>query len=80
MHGSFLRFQEEVVKIFFHYFLGDMVYMSHPAGREEYIMTDVGKIYGGSHNHIQGRPWVYGQFKDSVLPAVCHGDIYVPKC
>ena len=56
-----------------------MVYMSHPAGREEYIMTDVGKIYGGSHNHIQGRPWVYGQFKDSVLPAVCHGDIYVPK-
>ena len=59
--------------------LGDMVYMSHPAGREEYIMTDVGKIYGGSHNHIQGRPWVYGQFKDSVLPAVCHGDVYVPK-
>ena len=49
-----------------------MVHLSHPAGREEFIMTDVGKIYGGSHNHIQGRPWVFGQFQDSVLPAVCH--------
>lgn len=49
-----------------------MVYLSHPAGREEFVMTDVGKIYGGSHNNIQGRPWVFGQFRDSVLPAVCH--------
>lgn len=49
-----------------------MVHMSHPAGREEFVMNDVGKIYGGSHNHIQGRPWVFGQFRDSILPAVCH--------
>ena len=52
--------------------LADLVYLSHPAGREEFVMTDVGKVYGGSHNNIQGRPWVFGQFRDSVLPAACH--------
>ena len=50
----------------------DMVHLSHHAGREEFVMADVGKIYGGSHNQIQGRPWVFGQFRDTVLPAVCH--------
>ena len=50
----------------------DQVYLSHPAGREEYVQAEVGKLYGGSHNNVQGRPWVFGQTKDSVLPAVCH--------
>jgi transglutaminase 1 len=52
--------------------LGDTTHLSHPAGRDEFVNAEVGKIYGGSHNHIQGRPWVFGQTKDSVLPAVCH--------
>ena len=32
----------------------------------------MGKIYGGSHNNVQGRPWIYGQLRDAVLPAACH--------
>ena len=53
-------------------FLVDPVHITHPAGREEYVLSEVGKVYGGSHNRIKGRPWVYGQMRDSVLPAVCH--------
>jgi transglutaminase 1 len=46
--------------------------MSHPSDRDEYLFNEVGKLYAGSHNNIQGRPWVYGHFRDTVLPAVCH--------
>ena len=46
--------------------------MSQPSAQDEYLLNEVGKIYGGSHNSIKGRPWIFGQFRDSVLPAVCH--------
>ncbi len=52
--------------------LADPVHLSHPSGRDEYLFNEVGKLYGGSHNNIKGRPWIFGQFRDSVLPAVCH--------
>ena len=48
------------------------MHLSHPTGRDEYLFNEVGKLYGGSHNSIKGRPWIFGQFRDSVLPAVCH--------
>ena len=50
----------------------DPVHLSHPTGRDEYLFNEVGKLYGGSHNSIKGRPWIFGQFRDSILPAVCH--------
>ncbi len=40
---------------------GDPVHLPHSAGREEYVLNESGKIYGGSHNSVQGRPWVFGQ-------------------
>ncbi len=46
--------------------------MPHSLGREEFLFSEVGKIYVGSHNLVQGRPWVFGQSRDSVLPAVVH--------
>ena len=46
--------------------------MANPSSREEYVMSDVGKVYAGSYNRIAGRPWIFGQFRDIVLPAVCH--------
>ncbi len=46
--------------------------MPHALGREEFLLSEVGKIYLGSHNLVQGRPWVYGQSRDTVLPAVIH--------
>ena len=50
----------------------DPVFLPHQAGLEEYVYNETGKLYGGSHNKVQGRPWVFGQLRDSVLPAVCH--------
>ncbi|GFY46463.1 hemocyte protein-glutamine gamma-glutamyltransferase [Trichonephila inaurata madagascariensis] len=47
----------------------DPVYMSDSKARQEYVLSDVGKIYVGSHKKPIGRPWVFGQFADAVLPA-----------
>ena len=71
-HQRTFRTEEQFYVLFNPFMDSDLVYLSHPAGREEFVMTDVGKVYGGSHNNIQGRPWVFGQFRDAVLPAVCH--------
>ena len=77
--------------------------MSSHAGRNEFVLSEVGKVYAGTHNKIaginyhpnchciiwnnilalnasfyhnihmnSGRPWVFGQHRDVVLPAVCH--------
>ena len=69
---SRLDSQNKKIKKLVNRFITNQVYLSHPAGREEYGQAEVGKLYGGSHNNVQGRPWVFGQTKDSVLPAVCH--------
>lgn len=53
-------------------FLADPVFLSHSLGREEYLQSDVGKIYIGTHQVIQGRPWIFGQKRDTVLPSVVH--------
>lgn len=39
--------------------------------RTEYIMNDNGKVFMGGFKSAKGRPWIYGQFEDSVLPAAC---------
>ncbi len=37
----------------------------------EYVQNQVGKVWKGGHKNIQGRPWLFGQFSASVLPACC---------
>lgn len=56
----------------FLFHLDDSVYLPKSADRDEFVLNEVGKIYGGSHNRVNGRPWIFGQFRDSVLPAICH--------
>lgn len=36
---------------------------------EEYLLSDVGKVYTGSYKNPIGRDWSFGQFEESVLPA-----------
>ncbi|XP_054164848.1 hemocyte protein-glutamine gamma-glutamyltransferase-like [Oppia nitens] len=48
----------------------DGVFLPDDTKRREYVLNDVGKIYIGSHSKPKGRQWIYGQFADSVLPAV----------
>ena len=50
----------------------DPTYMHSPAMQQEYLMEDMGKIYAGSPNALRGRPWVFGQFEATMLPAACH--------
>ena len=52
--------------------IDDPVFMPNSIGREEFLYSEVGKIFVGSRNLIQGRPWVYGQHRDSVLASVVH--------
>ncbi|KAJ4433082.1 hypothetical protein ANN_15339 [Periplaneta americana] len=49
---------------------GDQVYMSDERLLDEYVLSDVGKIWVGPYNSSRGREWVYGQFDDAVLPAI----------
>lgn len=40
--------------------------MISQSDREEYVLNDVGKVYTGEW----GKDWIFGQFHESVLPAV----------
>eukprot|EP00094_Tigriopus_californicus_P012932 TCALIF_12504-PA protein Name:"Similar to Hemocyte protein-glutamine gamma-glutamyltransferase (Tachypleus tridentatus)" AED:0.06 eAED:0.06 QI:229/0.77/0.6/1/0.55/0.5/10/109/752 len=63
---------DPIYMLFNPFHANDSVYLPKAAEREEFVLNEVGKIYGGSHNRVKGRPWIFGQFRDSVLPAVCH--------
>lgn len=65
------RAPEDIFIIFNPFCRDDAVYMENDAQRSEYIMNDSGKVYMGGSKHTHGRPWVYGQFDDCVLPAAC---------
>lgn len=36
---------------------------------DEYLLTDVGKIWVGPYGSSRGREWVFGQFDKCALPA-----------
>jgi len=50
----------------------DLVYMPKVQDLDEYIQNDTGKVWVGTHRQIRSRPWVFGQFEDSVLPAALY--------
>lgn len=47
----------------------DGTYLPDEEKRDEYVLADVGKIWVGNYPYPHGRPWVFGQFDDAVLPA-----------
>ena len=47
------------------------MYLDDETLREEYVQNDVGKVFQGNYPRYQGKPWILGQFDDSVLPACC---------
>ena len=46
--------------------------MEPKSHQDEYVLSDVGKVYTGSYKHPIGRDWAFGQFEDSVLPAAVY--------
>merc|ERR1739838_848490 len=65
------RCQEEIYVIFNAFEREDPVYMEDDEQRYEYVINDSGKVYTGGYRNVRGRPWIYGQFDDCVLPAAC---------
>ena len=51
--------------------LDDVVYMESSKLRDEYVQNDVGKVWQGTWDSYIGKPWVFRQFDDTVLPASC---------
>lgn len=50
---------------FFFFFLDDPVYMPLESQKREYIKSDYGMVYMGSHLNITKRPWLFGQVCDT---------------
>ena len=48
----------------------DLVFMPETHLLDEYVLADVGKIWFGDGVNNRGRPWVFGQFDDCILPAI----------
>jgi len=65
------RCQEEMYVIFNPFERDDPVFMENDEQRYEYVISDAGKVYTGGYRNVRGRPWVYGQFDDCVLPSAC---------
>jgi len=65
------RCQEEMYVIFNPFEKEDPVFMEDDEQRYEYVINDSGKVYTGGYRNVRGRPWIYGQFDDCVLPAAC---------
>nr|XP_045590477.1 hemocyte protein-glutamine gamma-glutamyltransferase-like isoform X1 [Procambarus clarkii] len=65
------RAPEDVFVIFNPFSRDDAVYLENEAQRTEYVLTESGKVYRGGSRYTHGRPWVYGQFDDCVLPVAC---------
>ena len=61
-HQSTYKTEDQFYVLFNPFVEHDQVYLSHPAGREEYVQAEVGKLYGGSHNNIQGSSDEFGLF------------------
>ncbi|XP_078477662.1 protein-glutamine gamma-glutamyltransferase 2-like, partial [Lampetra planeri] len=47
----------------------DPVYMPLAAQTQEYIKSDYGLVYMGTHLNVSSRPWSYGQYEPGVLEA-----------
>ncbi|KAF0303147.1 Annulin [Amphibalanus amphitrite] len=45
----------------------DAVYLPEPAERREYVESDAGLLYRGSHSRPRPCPWSYGQYEADVL-------------
>jgi len=65
------RCAEDIYVIFNPFDEDDGAYVQDDDQRYEYVFKDTGKIYTGGYRNVRGRPWIFGQFDDCVLPAAC---------
>ncbi|XP_038606499.1 protein-glutamine gamma-glutamyltransferase 2 [Tachyglossus aculeatus] len=57
----------------------DSVYLEDEKEREEYVLSQYGVIYQGSHKFINPTHWNFGQFEDGILDICLHVLNLTPK-
>ncbi|XP_017784888.1 PREDICTED: hemocyte protein-glutamine gamma-glutamyltransferase-like [Nicrophorus vespilloides] len=62
-------YESEIYILFNPWNSHDLVYMPDERLLDEYVLTDVGKIWVGPWGSSRGREWVFGQFDGCVLPS-----------
>ncbi|XP_059479361.1 hemocyte protein-glutamine gamma-glutamyltransferase-like [Neocloeon triangulifer] len=63
---------EHIYLLFNPWVKDDATFMENKSLLDEYVLTDVGKIWMGSRDQHHGRQWVFGQFDKAVLPAAMY--------
>ncbi|XP_017784889.1 PREDICTED: hemocyte protein-glutamine gamma-glutamyltransferase-like [Nicrophorus vespilloides] len=67
---STFDYESEIYILFNPWNQHDLVYMPQGELLDEYVLSDVGKIWIGPWGSCRGREWVFGQFYGCVLPAI----------
>ena len=69
INNELTRFQviDPVIVLFNPWCKEDDVYMEDDDEIQEYVLSDTGRIYTGTADNIASRPWIFGQYDDSVL-------------
>ncbi|XP_014477785.1 PREDICTED: hemocyte protein-glutamine gamma-glutamyltransferase-like [Dinoponera quadriceps] len=63
------NYENDIYLLFNPWLKEDLVYLEDEKLLDEYILSDVGKIWVGPWGSSRGREWVFGQFDACVLPA-----------
>ncbi|KAM3960323.1 hemocyte protein-glutamine gamma-glutamyltransferase [Aphomia sociella] len=62
-------FDQDIYFLFNPWNPDDQTYMEDCSLLQEYVLNDVGKVWVGPIKTTRGKPWFYGQFDATVLPA-----------
>ncbi|KAI5640156.1 transglutaminase family domain-containing protein [Phthorimaea operculella] len=62
-------FDQDLYLLFNPWMPEDPTYMENKDLLQEYVLNDIGKIWVGPIKTTRGKPWVFGQFDATVLPA-----------
>ncbi|CAG4986820.1 unnamed protein product [Colias eurytheme] len=62
-------FDQDIYFLFNPWNPDDQTFMEDTSLLQEYVLSDVGKVWVGPIKSTRGKPWLYGQFDAAVLPA-----------
>lgn len=66
-----MQFDDDIYVLFNPWCREDGVYYEKSSDLKEYILNETGKIWCGTFKNPNSTRWVFGQFDEVVLPAIC---------